>query len=294
MKKFIFKIFKLSFIAFVLINMVSFMSLYLLSKSEFYKPSYLVNHFEKTTKFDYVILGSSRGLTTINTNLIDDKLKTKGVNLSIDDTGLSTHSLMLTHFFENGFKAQKVILTLDSAFFSESNVAVGDNDYRFLPFVTNDYVSDYYSKYENSQIKKLSYSKYVPFFGVSYYNLELFFPSLLTVFNPQRHNRFDDNGNYQYPNQTLNSIKSVSVDNVSINNPMLLDLKRLCSRNNTELIIYIAPMFNTKLNINTSLDVKVVNHVNLIKEGGSFYDVIHVNQRGREIATAALMKYINK
>ncbi len=293
MRKFLLKIIKLAFVAFILINVISYISLYLLSKSEFYKPSYLVNHFENNTKFDYVILGSSRGLTTINTNLMDDKLKTKGVNLSIDDTGLPTHSLMLTHFFESGFKAQKVILTLDSAFFSESNVGVSDNDYRFLPFMTNNYVSDYYSKYENKQIKKLSYSKYFPFLGMSYYNLELFFPSLMTVFNPQKHNRFDDNGNYQYPNQTLSSSKTVSVNKVAINNPMLLELKSLCSSNNTELVIYIAPIFNTELNVNTLFDIKVINHVNLIKTADNFYDIIHVNNKGREIATTALMKHIN-
>jgi len=294
MKKFIFKIIKLSFVAFILINGISYLSLYLLSKSEFYKPSYLVNHFKNHTEFDYIILGSSRGLTTINTNLIDDKLKIKGVNLSIDDTGLPTHSLMLTHFFENGFKTKKVILTLDKAFFSEANVGVGDNDYRFLPFVTNDYVSTYYSKYENKQIKKLSYSKYFPFLGVSYYNLELFFPSLLTVFNSQRHNRFDNNGNYQYPNQILNSSKGVSIDNVNINNPMLLELRELCLSNNSELIIYIAPIYNTQFNIGTSLDIEVVNHASLLKSADNFYDIIHVNQKGREIATAALMEHLNK
>jgi len=294
MKKFLLKIVKLLFIAFMLINVISYMSLYLLSKSEFYKPSYLVNNFKSNTEFDYIVLGSSRGLTTINTNLIDKKAGVKGVNLSIDDTGLPTHSLMLTHFFENGFKTKKVLLTLDKAFFLESNVGVSDNDYRFLPFVTNDYVSDYYSKYENKRIKKLSYSKYFPFLGVSYYNLELFFPSLMTVFNTQRHNRFDNNGNYQYPNQILNSSKSLSVSNVIMNNPMLLELKKLCLNNNAELIIYIAPIFNTELNVNSSFDIKIINHVGLIKTADKFYDIIHVNQQGREIASTALINYINK
>lgn len=292
MKEFLLKITKLLFVAFMLVNVISYVSLFCLSKSEFYKPSYLVNHFDDSTNFDYIVLGSSRGLTTINTNSIDNRLNTKGVNLSIDDTGLLTHSLMLTHFFENNFQTKKVILTLDRSFFEEKRMNVSDNDYRFLPFVTNDYVSDYYLKYENTQINKLYYSKFFPFLGVSYYNLELFFPSLITFFNSHRHNRFDEYGNYQYPDQKFNSIKELDVGNMNISNIKLLEFKKLCLRNNAELIIYIAPIYNTELNIGTSLDIEIINHASLLKTADNFYDVIHVNRKGREIATTALMKDI--
>ncbi|PHS09018.1 MAG: hypothetical protein COA88_05805 [Kordia sp.] len=293
MRKFLLNIIKYSLIALLLVNAISFLSLYLLSKSEFYKPSYLVNHFNKQTKFDYIVLGSSRGLTTINTNQIDEALGTKGVNLSIDDTGLPTHSLMLTHFFENDFKTKKVILTLDSAFFKNKKMGVSDNDYRFLPFVTNDYVRSYFTEYENGMFKKYSLSGFFPFIGVSYYNLELFFPSLVTIFSPQRHNRFDDNGNYRYPDKKLNSIKKLGIENTNISNLKLLELKRMCTSNDAELIIYVAPIYNTQLNINKSLGIEVINHTSLLKSTDNFYDVIHVNKKGREIATDALMKYIN-
>lgn len=292
MKKFILKLTKLTIIVYVLLNVIAYMSLWLLSTSEFYKPSYIANHFQENTQFDHVILGSSRGLTTINTNVIDEELNTKSVNLSIDDTGLPTHMLMLTHFFKQNLKTKKVILTLDKSFFSKNNNECSDNDYRFLPFVFNDYVSDYYHQYEQTTIKKLYFSKYSPFLGVAYYNLELFFPSLISSFKPNKHNRFDANGNYQYPNSSFVTTKKGAVGNKIIDNPMLLELQRICEKNNARLFIYIAPMFNSELTVSTSLNMELINHTGIIKSSAGFYDNIHVNKYGREIATKALIKHL--
>jgi len=293
MREFILKLLKYSLIAVLLINVVAFASLFCLRKSEFYKPSYLVNHFEENTKFDYIILGSSRGLTTINTKQVDKDLETRGVNLSIDDTGLPTHKLMLEHFYNNNFEAKKVILTLDRGSFKKGEIKINDNDYRFLPFITNDYVHDYCSKYEKGIIKKLSYSKYFPFLGLSFYNAELFFPSIITIFNKEKRNRFDDYGNYQYPaGSKLNSNNKLVTDEVEITNPMVIELKRLCKKNNSELILYIAPIYKTKLIIKNDIGVEIINHANSVESSDNFYDHIHVNQEGREIATKAVIDYI--
>jgi len=293
MREFILKLLKYSLLALLLINVVAFVSLFCLRKSEFYKPSYLINHFEENTQFDYIVLGSSRGLTTINTKQIDKNIGSRGVNLSIDDTGLPTHRLMLEHFYTNNFKTKKVILTLDRGSFKKGEIKINDNDYRFLPFISNDYVHDYCLKYEKGIIKKLSYSKYFPFLGLSFYNAELFFPSIITIFDRKRRNRFDDYGNYQYPaGSKLNSNNKLVTDEAEISNPMVMDLKRLCEENNSELILYIAPIYKTKLIIKNDIGIKIINHVDIVESSDNFYDHIHVNQEGREITTKAVIDFI--
>ena len=68
-----------------------------------YKNQFVKNGV-KETEFDYVVLGSSTGLTTLDTKLIDEKMYTSGLNISMDDTSLSSHYLMLQYFLSLGKK----------------------------------------------------------------------------------------------------------------------------------------------------------------------------------------------
>ena len=99
MKKFIFKILVFGILFMVLANFLSYLVLFQLKKSNFYKPQFLANGvFQKN--FDYVVLGSSTGLTTLDTKIIDSITGKKGLNISLDDSSLSSHYLMLQHFYK--------------------------------------------------------------------------------------------------------------------------------------------------------------------------------------------------
>ena len=109
MFKFLRHIFCILTITVLISNIISLMSLLALGYGSFYKPSYLANK-DLSFSLDYIVLGSSTGLTTLNTVEIDSILKTRSLNLSMDDTGMSTHLLMLKHFFNNGGKTDLCIL----------------------------------------------------------------------------------------------------------------------------------------------------------------------------------------
>lgn len=94
MKKFLTKIVLYTFFILLIGNGIAWLSLYFIGKSNLYKPQFVKNGV-KEKYFDYVVLGSSTGLTTLDTKLIDEKLKTKGLNISMDDSALSSHYLML-------------------------------------------------------------------------------------------------------------------------------------------------------------------------------------------------------
>src|SRR5690606_22404653 len=126
--------------------------------------------------FDYIILGSSTGLTTLNTSTIDSALHTKGLNLSMDDTALSSQYLMLQHFLAEGKTTKFCVLAPSAASFDAINHDISDNDYRFLPYIHRDYVTAYFKQYTSKSARLISHSKWFPLLGVSYFNTELFYP----------------------------------------------------------------------------------------------------------------------
>ena len=66
MRKFLTKIAFYSFLILLLGNGVAFLSLYVLGKSQLYKNQFVKNGVAET-HFNYVVLGSSTGLTTLDT-----------------------------------------------------------------------------------------------------------------------------------------------------------------------------------------------------------------------------------
>ena len=95
--------------AFIATWVMSYGSLYVLRRSSFYKPSFLVNGLDEN-KLDYIVIGASTGLTTLNTVQIDSITGLTGINLSMDDTGIASHYLMLEHFLNEGKTTEICVL----------------------------------------------------------------------------------------------------------------------------------------------------------------------------------------
>lgn len=293
MKHFL-KYIALLLLGFVLITtLLSIGSLYALRKSSLYKPAFLVNAV-KQKDFDYIVLGSSIGLTTLNTKLLDSLNSIQGINLSMDDTGLSSQYLMLQHFLAEGKTTKYCILAPGTAALVNKTVDFGDNDYRFLMFVYRDYVYDYYknASTNSSEARIASLSRWLPFLGISYYNVELLFPSLNALVQPTKRNRFDNKGNYSYPdnNKSFKKIKSRNTK-LDFEHPYLKKIEALCKDNGIQLIYYFSPsQSNTVEYIGERF--YVINDSKLSIDDSLFYDDIHVNSIGRkEITTKFARKF---
>ena len=222
MKKFLTKIALYTFFILLIGNGIAFLSLYVLGKSQLYKNQFVKNGV-KETHFDYVVLGSSTGLTTLDTKLIDKTFNTSGLNISMDDTSLSSHYLMLQYFLSLGKTTDQLILCVTPGDLQNPVNELNNNDYRFLTEVQDTLVYNYYNRMEQGGLKVLTYSKFMPILGVSYYNNELFYPSLFAFLKPTKRNRFDDKGNYTYP-QIENNIekRSTVTSKTSFANPSFL------------------------------------------------------------------------
>lgn len=288
MKQFILKIGKYALIIILITNILGWTGDLILRKSSFFKPSFLLNNYNQEVQFDYFILGSSRGLTTLDSKQIDSSLNTTGINLSMDDTDLKTHLLMLNHFFKNGYRSKFCILVLDNI--TSSQMKLGDNDYRFAPFINEEYVARHFDTYESTGLKPLSNSLYAPFLKYSYYNIQMIPPVLLSILNPKKRHRFDECGNYTYPSieKTLEN-KPRQIITTRISNPLVHEFRKQCETNNTELIIYIAPYQNLEIILDQE-EEDIINNTAIIDANNLFYDAIHVNTEGRKVASNEFVK----
>lgn len=286
MKKFLTKITFYTFFILLIGNATAYLSLYVLGKSQLYKNQFVKNGVA-ATQFDYVVLGSSTGLTTLDTKLIDEKIHTSGLNISMDDTSLSSHYLMLQFFLSLGKKTKQLVLCVTPDDLQNPINKLNNNDYRFLTEVQDSLVYNYYNRLEDKGLKVLTYSKFFPILGISYYNNELFYPSFYAFLKPNKRNRFDDKGNYTYP-QIINNLSEVGFASSKTNyvNPSFLKIQKLCQQKGIELIVYQSPIYRTNVVFPTTNEFKIINHSKILPED-LFYDNIHVNSKGRTFCTLA-------
>jgi len=169
------------------------------------------------------------------------------------------------------------------------------NDYRFLPFIGRDYVSQHFEQFSSTPSRILAYSRWLPTLGVSYYNAELFYPSLVSLLHPERRNRFDAKGNYTYPQREMQngSIPQRPSFEVDFSNTYLHAIKRLCEQNDIQLICYLSPMQSRKATV-VNQDYHSINHSDLLNSTVYFYDDIHVNALGRQVCSEAFGRHFLK
>lgn len=289
MKKFIFYFLKIILAGIILASLITEGSYWALRNGNFYKPTFVENSIQEK-ELDYIILGASTALTGIDSKLLDSLTGMKGYNLAIDDTGLPNNYLMLRHYLAQGKTVKQVILVPTIASLKEKKPSLGGNDYRFLMYNKFDYVQHYYKELEQQEdkIPVLSTSKYVPFLGISYFNVELFFPSLVSLVRPNKRNRFDEFGNYTYPDNNFKPKKSkLKIEKVNFNHKYFSKIVQLCKDENIQLFIYFPPIYNTRLEFENN-NYNVVNFTEKLKDNTDFYDVLHVNRNGRRKVSIAL------
>lgn len=282
MKKFILKIIVYGFLILLIGNGIALLSLYFMGKGQLYKPQFVKNGV-KEKHFDYVVLGSSTGLTTLDTKQIDSTLNTTGLNISMDDTALNTHYLMLRYFYAQNKTTDYLVLAVTPWDLANEEPVLSDNDYRFFSEQYTDEVHDYYQAISYAGFPVLKYSAYLPILGVSYYNTEVFYPSLLAVAQPKKRNRFDDRGNYSYPESGSPKETDEKAETTAFKNPYFDKIKSFCVEKGIQLIVYQSPLYKTKVDL--SGQKIVINHSDFLKDEALFYDNLHVNVNGRKECT---------
>jgi hypothetical protein len=276
---------KIIFIGFLIIIIISpWILLKIIKKSNIYKSTYVYNKLSNAT-LDYVVLGSSRGLTTLNTNKIDSILGLTGFNASTDGGGIATNWLMLKHLIHCNVKFKYCILVLDDMGIEDNTYQFSKNTYRFIPFFNYDHIQNEIIKFEDCREKfNFSASRFYPGFSVFENNKVILPTAIKSLFNPDQRNRFDKNGNYIYPfNNKLDKMYVNDTITYRKYGQVYHGFENLCKKNNINLITYIAPLQEHHLNVPHKSHL--INHSSLFNNSKYFYDHLHVNSIGRDKAT---------
>lgn len=293
MRKFVYKSFIYLCLVLIVANLLAFMGLRALGNSDFFKTTYLVHHFTPSQAFGLTIFGSSRSLAAIDTEVIGEKMGGLAINFSMDNTALPSSLLMLKLFYNQGYTSEWVVISVDLPDFEQSKTEISENDHRFLPFVNDADVRDYFGKYEDGIVKPLYSSKFFPVAGFAYYNMELLGPAVQALINPNYKYRFDELGNYEYPEYLAQSVMpEPRYFDTALGNPILKEIQELTQANGSKLILYIAPYLRDDITVSKT-SYTVINHSRLINEPKYFSDYIHVVTSGKKIATEAFTEDLN-
>lgn len=283
------RVFKIAALSLIALQGISFILLFTFRDSSFYKTSQAFRN--SNTHYDFAILGSSRGLTSIDTKYLGQQTSQNGFNFSLDDSHIGTHELMLQHLLWNKIDLDTLFLVYENA--SGTVRKMSSNDYRFLPFIHTSHVSLYMDAMNDTELLKAS--KYFPFVGLGYYNIELLFPALVSILKPNYSYHYNDFGDYSYPNSRgkLGDIKDKTAT-LNFNNVQLRRIAKRCKQEGIELVILISPSYKTKFKYEG--DFKKYNIIDLSKSvtgAKYFYDQLHLNSRGKEKFTQILSAHLS-
>lgn len=286
--KFTLKIFKVAFIVFIVLNLFGLFLDYHMRNSNIFKINVL---FNKRLP-ENIILGSSRSLTGINTDLLSKLTNKNWYNLSMDDTRIETHYLFYELLVELGKPPQKLLLQFDNSGVEIDSTTFFDNDYQILPFLNvNKIVSNYFSKKDNYYL-----FKYLPIYKYVYFNVELFYPSILLFFKPNYSHRFKQNGDYDYPKNLV--MKKADAQHtkrfVNLENNSLIRLIELAKTHKTELIVYTAPIFKANTSIKNTRNLSYFDFKTTYSSHNCFSDDFHISHNTKSDFTIQLYLKIFK
>lgn len=236
-------------------------------------------------KTDYIILGSSRVMFHLDTDVINDSLGIKGYNLGDPDCGLNETSLMLKLFYAQGNKAKKVFVQIDNNWNSTTPSPLGSS--YFIPFYYKKVVRDHISRFG------LRYKLYarIPFVRYMYYAPTEGFRELITsIFKDVDKGQL---GRYNDLNGVVNPDAIIREEfTPEPNNFLTQEIVELCENNDSKVIFFTAPTLKFKYDDFEFLTQKLDNYTNwsdTISDINLFYDSIHLNRKGSKLLTSMFM-----
>lgn len=244
----------------------------------------------KDQQLDYIILGSSRVLFHIDSDLINDSTGLVGYNLGEPDYGLNESLLLLELFYEQGNKAKDVFIQLDNNWNETTPNELGSAG--FMPFIHKKNIRNHYAQYG----LKYKFYSYLPFVRYMHYAHAIGFRGLINALLNDK----PRSSAYGYDNLKGNikpdEIKTESFS-PSPSNPIADKMIQITKANHGNIIFFTAPTLKYKQKDFELLSTKVVNYTNFansISDTSLFYDPIHLNDKGADKFTKDFMHHYYK
>ncbi|WP_291285022.1 hypothetical protein [Flavobacterium sp.] len=245
-------------------------------------------------KYDVVILGSSRANNHFVTSMFEDKgLKT--FNYGMSGSHLFEAALMLKLMVERKYEIKNIILEADLSLASidqSEGIAAA-----FLPYIHNSKVVK-----EHFQTQKnFNELYYIPFYRYIKFETKIGFREMFFNIIHKRTSSLDNGGYYELVGVENGNMKNNIVNlNPLPHNKYYEEIKRICKKNNINLITVMTPMCENVVGMNYFEKVKkaypeIYNYENVVKENKYFSSCGHMNGTGSKMFTAKIIKdFFNK
>ncbi|WP_264525292.1 hypothetical protein [Flavobacterium sp. N502536] len=245
-------------------------------------------------KYDVVILGSSRANNHFVTSMFEDKgLKT--FNYGMSGSHLFEAALMLKLMVERKYEIKNIILEADLSLASidqSEGIAAA-----FLPYIHNSKVVK-----EHFQTQKnFNELYYIPFYRYIKFETKIGFREMFFNIIHKRTSSLDNGGYYELVGVENGNMKNNIVNlNPLPHNKYYEEIKRICKKNNINLITVMTPMCENVVGMNYFEKVKkaypeIYNYENVVKENKYFSSCGHMNGTGSKMFTATILKdFFNK
>ncbi|SHM17946.1 hypothetical protein [Flavobacterium chilense] len=248
----------------------------------------------EASKYDVVILGSSRANNHFVSQMFEDKgLKT--FNYGMSGGHLFEASLLLKLMIERKYEIKNVILEADLNL-SNDHEAEGIAA-KFLPYIHNSKIIEkHFSTQDN--FKELYY---IPFYRYIKYDSKIGSRETFFTGIHKKTNALDNLGYYPLGFKKNANMKGDLTNlNPLVNNKYYEEIKNICKLNNIRFIPVMTPVCENEIGMNYFDKVKkaypeILNYENVVIENKYFSSCGHMNDKGARIFTAKILKdFFNK
>jgi hypothetical protein len=285
MQKFLFFLLKILVIILILACVLDavYSNSFLHSKNRS-KIGYIYN--SKPQEFDVVILGSSRSNNHFVTQMFADQ-GLKAFNFGMQGSKLFESDLVLKLLLEKNNKIKNVIIDVDVNLRSDkkSEAVI----LKFLPYL-------HHSEVIKNQLMVLSdynFLYYIPFYRYTKYETKIGSREMFFCTINKKNKELDFGGYSALSNTNTTLAENLNVD--PIRNKYYEDIKRICKKNNINLIAIMTPMCENAIGMDYFEKVKklypeICNYENVVVENKYFSSCGHMNDIGARIFTARILK----
>lgn len=283
-----FTLYILKIVVAVVIMMVVLDVVYTKIHTESRVPRNKVQYLQKlqNKNFDYIFLGSSRVLNGVNEKLFTNQ---KVLNLGMLGQTLSETKLMLDLLYEYKITAEKILIQIDGDSGIEKESTLSTNV--FIPYLDNEKVASHFKEkgYDPLLIHVpfARYMKYGHKFGIR--------EAFMKVLNRQSSESFGFSALHESSSEEI--IPYRFHQNKIPTNKQLQKLINTGNNYDMNILFFTAPYYdvgNEKIFENIKSEFNIFDYVNLIKDKSYFYDPIHVNIKGSEKLTKAIIRDLKK
>lgn len=229
--------------------------------------------FEDKSNFDYVILGSSRSLHTINPVQIDTQIGKNGINLGSPANGPFEIRLMFEEFIKHA-QAKKVFIQVD---YRNSEVPDPLGRVGWMPYITDDAIYNSFKHYEGDY----HLYKYLPYYRFLKFDPKIGLRNVVLSLGGKGKTISEFNGFIPIDHQ-IKDVKKLDPNYPTAPNQHLIAIQEKAQELGMEVHFFTAPIFNNSFDFgpfNSYLhDYKDLS--NRLTNPAYFADNTHCNQEG--------------